>query len=143
MSGFCISEGVVRALGGCSCTFTHLSLQRDSFCCNVCKEFSLQLQTIQFALFLSLCIYERGEHCIIFKKSLAGLLSVSKFLETLHGRGCAVPFLFASSSGSRILIVMQHQTLATRHQVVNKEGSLLEVWKCVMEIATIAFILLL
>lgn len=66
-------------------------------------------------------------------------------LETMHGRGCAVPFLFASSSGSGncLLIVMHCQALTIRHQDVNKEGSLLEMWKCVMEVATIAFALLL
>lgn len=66
-------------------------------------------------------------------------------LGTLHGRGCAVPFLcaFSSGSGNFLLIVMHCQTLAARHQGVNKEGSLLEVWKCVMEVATIAFDLLL
>lgn len=66
------------------------------------------------------------------------------YLETLRGRSCAVPFLFASSSGSgNCLIVMHCQTLTTRHQDVNKEGRFLEVWKCVMEVAIIAFALLL
>lgn len=71
-------------------------------------------------------------------------MSVSMFLESLHEKGCAVPF-FASSSGSRncLLIVLHRQMLTTRHQDVNKEGSLLEVCKCVMEVATIVFVLLL